>query len=315
MAKIKEQKLETPIASTLVMSKQQVVGLITEQIGKSEVLLATEVPSSQVMTGYDMFGGRGRQSKEYDEVTKVAFFNEFKKWDDRTIEILTRAFEHPNNTDLYGYQQTGITYFIYDVVAEQKQIIGKLVSYLQGFIDRIDLIPCRVESLTAADAPMVALSSDKVFIVHGHGELEKVTTARTLEQMGLRPIILHEQEDYGKTIIEKFETNANDVGFAIVLLTADDLGISKKDMEKAKNENRDYKLALRARQNVVFEMGYFMGKLDRTHVFLLLEDGVDKPGDLDGIIYTSFDADGIWKFKLAKRLKAVGYQINTDAII
>ena len=62
-------------------------------------------------------------------------------------------------------------------------------------------------------------------------------------------------------------------------------------------------------------MGYFMGKLDRAHVFLLIEDGVEKPGDLDGIVYTPIDSEGMWKIKLAKRLKAVGYKVNTDAII
>ena len=62
-------------------------------------------------------------------------------------------------------------------------------------------------------------------------------------------------------------------------------------------------------------MGYFIGKLDRAHVFELLEGGVEKPGDLDGIIYTEVDTEGVWKFKLAKRLKAVGYAINMDGIL
>ena len=135
------------------------------------------------------------------------------------------------------------------------------------------------------------------------------------QQLGLKPIILHEQEDNGNTIIEKFESNATDIGFAVVLLTADDLGISRKDIQKSKAENKEPQGSKRARQNVVFEMGYFMGKLDRAHVFLLLEDGVEKPGDLDGIVYTPIDSEGMWKIKLAKRLKAVGYKVNTDAII
>jgi predicted nucleotide-binding protein len=71
---------------------------------------------------------------------------------------------------------------------------------------------------------------------------------------------------------------------------------------------------VRARQNVVFEMGYFIGKLGRDRVFLLLENGVDKPGDLDGIVYTSFDnADG-WKLKLVKELKAAGYKVTADSL-
>ena len=296
------------------MPKQKVVDLLRKQIEQSDVLLQYQVPSHQVMRGYDMFGGGGHAAKEYDKEAQNAFFNEFHKWDARNEEIFTRAFADANNTDLDGYRQTGRSYFFSDVVVEQKEIITKLVAYLQGFIDRIDLIPCDAES-AMTEKSKVEMSADKVFIVHGHGELAKITAARTLEQLGLKPIILHEQEDYGNTIIEKFESNATDVGFAVVLLTADDMGISRKDIEKSNTENREPQASKRARQNVVFEMGYFMGKLDRAHVFLLLEDGVEKPGDLDGIVYTPIDSEGMWKIKLAKRLKAVGYKVNTDAII
>lgn len=315
MAKKNIQDPTTPVTSVLVMPKQQVINLIRQQIEKSKELLSIEVPYKNVIKGYDMFGGGGHSAKEYDKIAKDNFFNEFHKWDNRNVEILTRAFEHPNNTDCYGYQQTGRIYFITDVVIEQKQTITKLASYLEGFIDRMDLIPCKDEVQASVIGVQNDVSTDKVFIVHGHGELVKVTTARTLEQFGLTPIILHEQEDYGNTIIEKFENNATDVGFAVVLLTADDLGISKKDIEKSQKENKEYTPLSRARQNVVFEMGYFMGKLDRAHVFLLLEDGVEKPGDLDGIIYTPIDSEGMWRVKLAKRLKSVGYKIKTNSLI
>lgn len=310
----KKEDINLPVASTLNMPKQQVVDLLRKQIEQSDALLQYQVPSHQVMRGYDMFGGGGHAAKEYDKEAQNAFFNEFHKWDARNEEIFTRAFVDANNTDLDGYRQTGRSIFYSDVVVEQKESITKLVAYMQGFIDRIDLIPCN--AATPAEAKTkVEISGDKVFIVHGHGELIKVTVARTLEQLGLKPIILHEQEDYGNTIIEKFESNATDVGFAVVLLTADDLGISKKDIETAKSEGKEPQPSERARQNIVFEMGYFMGKLDRAHVFLLLEDGVEKPGDLDGIVYTPIDTEGMWKVKLAKRLKAMGYNVSLDSII
>lgn len=92
------------------------------------------------------------------------------------------------------------------------------------------------------------------------------------------------------------------MNFAIILLTADDEGKSKRET--------DYKT--RARQNVVFEMGYFIGKLERKKVFLLIENGVDKPGDLDGIVYVPIDdADG-WKLKLVRELKVAGYNVTAD---
>ena len=110
----------------------------------------------------------------------------------------------------------------------------------------------------------------------------------------------------GKTIIEKFESNAEECGYAVILLTADDWGY-------AKEENDDSKKA-RARQNVVFEMGFFMGKLGRDRVFLLLDKGVDKPGDLDGIIYHPTDNE-TWKYDLVKELRSSGYNVDANKII
>lgn len=145
--------------------------------------------------------------------------------------------------------------------------------------------------------------TNKVFIVHGHNEAVKEKVARFLEHLKLDPIILHEQPDKGQTIIEKFENNSNDVNFAIILLTADDVGMAKTET--------DYKQ--RARQNVIFEMGYFMGILSRSHVFMLLEDGVEKPSDMDGIIYTSLKED--WKTKLFKELYECGYKVDPKDLL
>ena len=139
---------------------------------------------------------------------------------------------------------------------------------------------------------------------HGHDSLMKETTARTLSKLGLDPIILHEQPDGGRTIIEKFEENSSEVGYAIILLTADDEGKAKKEID----------MKARARQNVVFEMGYFIGKLGRNKVLLLLENGVEKPGDLDGVVYTPIDANDGWKLKLVKELKACKYNVSADNI-
>lgn len=145
--------------------------------------------------------------------------------------------------------------------------------------------------------------TNKVFIVHGHNEAVKEKVARVVEHLHLEPIILHEQPDGGKTIIEKFEANSENVNFAIVLLTADDLG-------KAKEEEKQNP---RARQNVIFEMGYFMGQLSRSHVFMLLDKGVEKPSDLDGIVYTPLK-DG-WEKKLVKELKACGYKVDANDLL
>lgn len=158
------------------------------------------------------------------------------------------------------------------------------------------------QPLVPVDPILKKNNSNKVFIVHGHNNLIKEKTARTLEKLGLEAIILHEQADGGKTIIEKFENNAISVGFAIILLTDDDEGKAKEEVDYRK----------RARQNVIFEMGYFMGKLGRERVLLLLDKGVEKPGDLDGIVYTPIEEHDAWKIKLVKEMKSVGYSISAD---
>ena len=141
----------------------------------------------------------------------------------------------------------------------------------------------------------------KIFIVHGHdGEL-KQAVARVIEKQGIEAIILSEQANQGKTIIEKFE-NYSDVGGAVCLFTADDLG-------KKKTEIKDHS---RARQNVVFETGYFIGKLKRNHIVILADEGVELPSDLSGIVYTNTDN---WQFNLLKELKAMGYQIDTNKLL
>ena len=149
-------------------------------------------------------------------------------------------------------------------------------------------------------APTIA-SLSKVFIVHGHdGEL-KHAVARLVEKQDLTAIILSEQANKGKTIIEKFEENS-DVSGAICLFTSDDLGRAKSDSEDA----------CRARQNVVFEAGYFMGKLGRDRVVIIAEDGLELPSDMQGIVYTS---KGNWEFDVLKELKAMGYAVDFNKLV
>ena len=141
---------------------------------------------------------------------------------------------------------------------------------------------------------------NKIFIVHGHdGEL-KQSIARIIEKQGIEAIILSEQANKGRTIIEKFE-DYSDVGGAICLFTADDLGRAKKDS----SDNT------RARQNVVLETGYFMGKLGRDHIVILADNGIEIPSDLSGIVYTDTQS---WKIDLLKELRAMGYTVDFNKL-
>ena len=301
MAKKKEE-INRPIASTLNMPKQKVVDLLRKQIEQSVVLLQYQVPSYQVMRGYDMFGGGGHAAKEYDKEAQNAFFNEFHKWDARNEEIFTRAFVDANNTDLDGYRQTGRSYFFTDVVEEQKEIITKLVAYLQGFIDRIDLIPCEIEEKPEEPASLSSKDTTSVFIVHGHDDLAINEVKVFLMKIGFNPIVLREKPNEGQTIIEKIEKYTN-VGFAIVLYTPCDEGKAK--------ESSVYKS--RARQNVVFEHGYLCAKLGRKYVCALVKDDVEIPGDLGGVVYTPMNPG--WEMLVARELKSAGYTFDASKLL
>lgn len=143
-----------------------------------------------------------------------------------------------------------------------------------------------------------------VFIVHGHNEELKEKVARTIEKLKLRPVILHEQSNEGKTIIEKIEKHSN-VNFAVVLLTYDDYG-------NVKSENKQNK---RARQNVILELGYFIAKIGRENVMPLYEKGVELPSDIAGVLYTLIDDTENWKFRLVKELKSAGFTVDANDII
>lgn len=144
-------------------------------------------------------------------------------------------------------------------------------------------------------------NTKEVFVIHGRDNEAKETVARFLTRLALTPVILHEQPNQGRTIIEKFERNAQ-VGFAVALLTPDDVG-------SLKNEEKNLKP--RARENVVFELGYFLGRLGRERVCALTKGNVEPPSDYDGVAYISLD-DGGWKMELIRELRNVGFEVDAN---
>ena len=147
--------------------------------------------------------------------------------------------------------------------------------------------------------------SKKVFIVHGHDGEARETVARFVSQLDMEPIILHEQANQGRTIIEKIEANS-DVGFAVILLTPDDEGRTKKN---------DGTLVNRARQNVLLELGYFLAKLGRDKVCALKKGDLDIPSDFAGVVWEVMDDTGGWKRKLSRELEAAGHRIDWNKVM
>ena len=148
--------------------------------------------------------------------------------------------------------------------------------------------------------------SNKVFIVHGHDEKAKQELEIFLAELGLEPIVLHRQADEGQTVIEKFEKHS-DVGYAFILLTPDEMAYLTADMDLPEGERE---LEFRARPNVIFEFGFFVGKLGRSRVCCLHTGSVSLPSDLNGLVYkpftTSVEESG---YAIIKELKAAGYNL------
>ena len=149
----------------------------------------------------------------------------------------------------------------------------------------------------------MAPRSRKVFIVHGHDEGAREAVARFLERIGLEPIILHEQANLGRTVIEKFEHHS-DVSFAVVLLTPDDIGGVPGEPYHP-----------RPRQNVLLELGYFIGRLGRQNVCALKRGDMELPSDIIGVVYEPYDVAGGWKQVLARELAQVGHKVDLNAIM
>lgn len=176
-----------------------------------------------------------------------------------------------------------------------------IVTFARDFIAHVKEESGSSELMQPA-APTVS-ATRKVFVVHGHDEAAREAVARFLEQINFEPIILHEQANKGQTIIEKIEEHG-DVGFAVVLLTADDLG----------GEDA-HRLAPRARQNVIFELGYFIARLGRKRVAALKQDSVEVPSDFSGVVYLTYDSSKAWRQDLAQELNAAGFEIDWNKIM
>lgn len=153
-------------------------------------------------------------------------------------------------------------------------------------------------ALPPARADGNGFNTSQVFIVHGHDELAKLEMADFIRSLNLEPIILHMQASSGRTIIEKIEHYSN-VGFGVVLYTPCDVG------SKAGALSGSY----RARQNVVFEHGYLIGKLGRPRVSAVVKGAIETPNDISGVVYISLDEQGNWKEDLKTEMRSVGYQV------
>ena len=234
---------------------------------------------------------------------------EFIKWHRNAKIAIEKAFiNEPSKIDDFVKIRYSLRFFTtgtHDDEFQKAYIIGleSATAMLESMIEEIEEYwedeDWRSEISITPDNR--STNTNEIFVIHGRDSETKETVARFLEHLNLKPIILHEQPNQGRTIIEKFEQHAH-VGFAVALLTPDDVGALQEDARNLKP---------RARQNVIFEFGYFIGRLGRNRVCALTKGDVEIPSDYDGVIYIPLDDAGGWKMKLVKKLQ--GARIDIDA--
>lgn len=183
-------------------------------------------------------------------------------------------------------------------IADAKALLAEAIRGLEEELSET-ASPALAETKSIRPAEL----SRRVFVVHGHDEGARESLARFLEKLGFEAIILHEKASGGKTVIEKVEAHS-EVDFAVVLLTPDDVGGERADT-----------LQPRARQNVLLELGYFIGKLGRHNVCALRKGNVEVPSDFSGVVYIDLDAHGAWKQGLAKELDGAGHVVDWNIVM
>lgn len=251
----------------------------------------------RIEIGRQMLDRRVNTAQGVDELE-----NDFHTWHDYNNRLLQRLFTTTALADEYVPVM-----FMSDVSPDpQRRLqslchdIGRQNQKLVSIAKRLDLYDEPSEAGASAGKTATMPRGHTVFVVHGHDNARKLEVARFIERVtGQWPTILHEQSNRGRTVIEKLEDYAAEAGFAVVLLTKDDVG----GMGPAS-------LRPRARQNVVLELGLFIGLLGRSGVVALCEEEVERPSDIDGVLYVSFAEN--WQVKLAQEMQAAEIDVDLN---
>lgn len=262
-----------------------------------------------------------RLQKVLEEIPELKLLQQgspdFNKWHRKVQVAITNTFEKESE-HIEAFNEISFSPSVYVVSGTPGEGYPEFQeAYLRGLELAEAILESMIEEIEEyweEEAQTPTLSSDQererivvkadtkeVFIIHGRDNEAKETVARFLEKLNLEPVILHEQPNEGRTIIEKFEKYAR-AAFAVVLLTPDDVGALQIDKDKLQH---------RARQNVIFEFGYFIDRLGRKRVCALTKGDLEMPSDYDGVLYVPLDDAGLWNMPLVRELKTAG--LNVDA--
>jgi predicted nucleotide-binding protein len=243
---------------------------------------------------YDIYESSRSKWKEWEEQTQDELelpiqFEEAKLY---VYDIYKRVSEKGNEGYLLTLHYFSTRYS--DINDKINTFNNQLLPYLTESLN--DIINANPEH---EDKPK-KVTGNTVFIIHGHDNFLKVEVQLLLQRAGVSNIVLHEKPDIGRNIIEKLIEETKPANYAIALLSPDD---ELNDGTK------------RARQNVILEIGYFLGKLGKSRVRVLKKGDVEIPSDLSGVLYENYVPVGSWKIKLCKELQAVGIFVDLEAVI
>lgn len=261
----------------------------------------------RVLLGEELYSRQIQTQPEF-----VSLKEDYYSWSDYNLEYLKHSFNKEYNEYRKSYDDVGSFFFgalggrqsPAQELKELKDKINNKVKNLKKLLAKTDLLKVNSGVVDSVEVEKIELNKSQVFIVHGHDEEAKTKTARFVENLGFEAIILHEQASSSKTIIEKIEEYSN-VGFGIVLYTPCDVGAKNID-----NPN----LKTRARQNVIFEHGFLIGKIGRNNVCAIVKGAIETPNDISGVVYVSMDSADAWKYTIAKELKKAGYAVDMNKI-
>ena len=291
MATRKKNSVEMKTVCELIISRDDMKDKIQDRIQKGLLLL----------------------QKSINNNSDLELFNaDYRKWSDFNAELLKRSFTNDDFKEEYEGGAFGVI-SLYETslgekISEATRKLQSKIRKLESIIERLELITIyyKVVEENIEVPQSSAVKTKKVFIVHGRDEISKTNLEVFLREIGLEPIVLHRQADVGQTVIEKFEANS-DVGFAFILLTPDEIAYLLPQDSLPDNEREK---ELRARPNVMFEFGYFVGKLGRSKVCCLYTGDVVIPSDLNGLIYKKFNSSiEEVAYSIIKDLRATGYAV------
>jgi len=260
---------------------------------------AQEQIDKQLDEGRELAQRTIRSDQELDEAR-----SDLTVWDDYNKTLLQTLFDSSEpageyeNGEPVGWVGTWGPTPLHQRVEHFRRDVKRSLTRLESVKRRLKLYE---ESSREPRQPEAEAGNRRVFVVHGRDEGSKESVARFLEHLDLDAIVLHEKPSAGRTIIEKFE-EYSDVGYAVVILTPDDTCCTGKD-EPTTHQPR---------QNVVFELGFFIGKLGRQRVCALFKEGTEIPSDYQGVVYVPMDGGGAWRLDLAREMKHAGMDVDLN---